>query len=101
MKTLQFLSARSCQILHGLKRCASKDAPQKMQFLGTIKKVATPFAFIQNAEAAEKSRLFGRHRSKIGPNPNVLAIKRPRTRSTAARKVSNTYERDLVTNQNV
>jgi len=29
------------------------------------------------------------------------AIKRPRTRSTAARQVSNTHERDLVTNQNV
>jgi len=30
-----------------------------------------------------------------------LAIKRPQTRSTAAREVSNTHERDLVTNQNV
>ena len=30
-----------------------------------------------------------------------LAIKRPRTRSTAARQVGNAYERDLVTNQNV
>ena len=29
------------------------------------------------------------------------AIKRARTRSTAARQVSNAYERDLVTNQNV
>ena len=29
------------------------------------------------------------------------AIKRPRTRSTAARQVSNAHERDLVTNQNV
>ena len=29
------------------------------------------------------------------------AIKRPRTRSTAARQVSSAYERDLVTNQNV
>jgi len=51
----------------------SKDAPQKMQFLGAIKKVASPFAFIQNAKVAEKSHIFGRHRSKIGPNPNVLA----------------------------
>jgi len=32
---------------------------------------------------------------------NKIAIKRPRTRSTAARQVSNTHERDLVTNQNV
>jgi len=29
------------------------------------------------------------------------AIKRPRTRSTAARQMSNAHERDLVTNQNV
>jgi len=29
------------------------------------------------------------------------AIKRPRTRSTAARQVSNAHERDIVTNQNV
>ena len=29
------------------------------------------------------------------------AIKRPRTRSTTAQQVSNTLERDLVTNQNV
>ena len=29
------------------------------------------------------------------------ALKRPRTRSTAARQVSNAHERDLVTNQNV
>ena len=51
----------------------SKDAPQKMQFLGAIKKVAIPFAFIQNAKVAEKFNIFSRHRSKIGPNPNVLA----------------------------
>jgi len=31
----------------------SKDAPQKMQFLGAIKKVASPFTFIQNAKVAE------------------------------------------------
>jgi len=43
-----------------------------MQFLGAIKKVASPFAFIQNAEVAEKSHIFGRHRSQIGPNPNFL-----------------------------
>jgi len=51
----------------------SKDAPQKMQFLGAIKKMASPFACIQNAKVAEKSPIFGRHRSEIGPNPNVLA----------------------------
>jgi len=52
---------------------ASKDAPQKMQFLGSIKKVASLGAFIQNAKMAEKPYRFGRHRSKIGSNPNVLA----------------------------
>jgi len=52
---------------------SSKDAPQKMRFLGAIKKVASLFAFIQNAKVAEKSHIFGRHRSKIGLNPNVLA----------------------------
>jgi len=51
----------------------SKAAPQKMQFLGAMKKVVSPFAFIQNAKVAEKFHIFGRHRSKIGPNPNVLA----------------------------
>jgi len=30
----------------------SKDAPQKMQFLGAIKKVASLGAFIQNAKMA-------------------------------------------------
>jgi len=51
----------------------SKDAPQKMQFLGAIKKVASLGTFIQIAKIAEKPHGFGRHRSKIGPNPNVLA----------------------------
>jgi len=51
----------------------STDAPQKMQFLGAIKKVASLFAFIQNAKVAGKFHIFGRQRSKIGPNPNVLA----------------------------
>jgi len=31
----------------------SKDAPLKMQFLDAIKKVASTFAFIQNAKVAE------------------------------------------------
>jgi len=51
----------------------SKDAAQKMKILGTIKKVASPCAFTPNAQMAGKSHSFGRHRSKIGPNPNVLA----------------------------
>ena len=67
MKTLQLVSAGSCQILMG-----SNDAPQ---FLGSMKEVASPCAFIQNAnaEVAETPHIFGRHRSKIGPNPNILA----------------------------
>jgi len=51
----------------------SKDAPQKMQLLGAIKKVAGLDVPRQNAEVAEKPHRFGHHRSKIGPNPNVLA----------------------------
>jgi len=51
----------------------SKDALQKMQFLGAIKKVASQGAFIQNAKVAGKAHRFGRHRSKIGPILNVLA----------------------------
>jgi len=51
----------------------SKDAPQKLQFLGAIKKVAGLGAFIPNAKVAGKPHRFGRHRSKIGPNPNILA----------------------------
>jgi len=51
----------------------SKDAPQKMQFLGAIKKVASLGAVIKNAKVAENPHRFGRHRSKIGQNLNVLA----------------------------
>jgi len=47
----------------------SKDAPQKMQFLNAIKKVASPFTFIQIAKVAGKSHIFGVNSS----NPNVLA----------------------------
>ena len=47
---------------------------QKMQVLGAIKKVASPFAFIQNAKMAETPQRFGHHRSKIGLIPNVLAF---------------------------
>jgi len=50
----------------------SKDAPQKMQFLGATKKVASLDVPSQNAKVAEKPHRFGRHRV-IGPNPNVLA----------------------------
>jgi len=33
----------------------SKDVPQEMQFLGTIKKVASPSAFIQNTKSGGKT----------------------------------------------
>jgi len=51
----------------------SKDATQKMQFLGATKKLASPNAFIQNAKVAENPHGFGRHQTKIGLNPNALA----------------------------
>jgi len=51
----------------------SKDAPPKMHFLGAIKKVASTSAFIQKAKVAENPHRFGRDRSQISPNPNVLA----------------------------
>jgi len=60
----------------------SKDTatPQKVHFLVVIKKVASLGAFIQNAKVAENPHRFGRHWSKIGPIPNVLAYsKSPRT----------------------
>jgi hypothetical protein len=41
----------------------SKDAPQKMQFLDAIKKVAGPFTFIQNAKVADTSHIWSRHQS--------------------------------------
>jgi len=50
----------------------SKNAPQKMQFLGAIKKVANLGAFVQNAKVAENPHRFGLHRSRVGPNPNIL-----------------------------
>jgi len=37
-----------------------KEAPQKMQFLGAIKKVASLGAFIPNAKVAGKPHSFGR-----------------------------------------
>ena len=52
---------------------SSKDAPQKMHFLGTIKKLASLFPWLQNAKWRKTPHNFGRHRTKIGPNSNVLA----------------------------
>jgi len=60
------------------------------------------------ADVEERSRIEGVsasiHESYLDAHGNKVteeAIKRPRTRSTAARQVSNTHTRDLVTNQNV
>jgi len=39
----------------------SKDAPQKMQFLGAIQKVASLDTPRQNAKVAGKTHRFGRH----------------------------------------
>jgi len=51
----------------------SKNAPRQIQFLCAIKKVASLDVPRQNAKVARKLHRFGRHRSKICPNPNVLA----------------------------
>ena len=50
---------------------------------------------------SESKRENERERERHMQRQRERAIKRPRTRSTAARQVSNAYERDLVTNQNV
>jgi len=50
-----------------------KDAPQKMQLLGAIKKVAGLDVPRQNTKVAENPHRFGFHRSKIGP---ILHISR-------------------------
>jgi len=50
----------------------SKDAPQKIQFFGAIKEVASQDIPRQNANVTENPHTFDHHRSKIGPNPNVL-----------------------------
>ena len=60
------------ETIQQLRELGSKDAPQKMQFLGAIKKVASPGAFKQNAKVAAKPHRLGRHQSKIVLNPDVL-----------------------------
>jgi len=45
MKTLQLFGKQSCQVF-----MSSKDAPQKIQFLGTTKKLASLFPRLQNAK---------------------------------------------------
>jgi len=52
---------------------SSKDAPQKMKFFGTIKKMAHLFSWRQNAKTAEYLHNIDRLLPKIGLNPNCLA----------------------------
>jgi len=52
---------------------SSKDKPQKMQFLGTIKKLASLFPRLQIAKQRKPPTRLDCHRTKICPNPNVLA----------------------------
>ena len=63
--TLQLVGNQSCQIFIGL-----KDAPQKMQFLGTIKKLASLVPWRQNAKWQKP--LTESTVTKISLNPNFL-----------------------------
>jgi hypothetical protein len=51
----------------------SKDASQKMQFLGTTKKLASLFPRLQNAKRRKTPTDLTVNETKIGPIPNVLA----------------------------
>jgi len=51
----------------------SKDATQKMQFLGAIKKSGKSGPVAPKRKVAKNLRTFDCHRTKIGPNPNILA----------------------------
>jgi len=64
MKTLKLFGTQSCQIFDVLKRYDSRT-----QFLGAIENMASLGTF----DKTETPHKFGRHRTKIGPNPNVLA----------------------------
>jgi len=57
---------------------SSKNAPQKMQFLGHKynKKAGKFVPEATKCKVAENPHNFGRHRTKISPNPNVLASSR-------------------------
>jgi len=52
---LQHTATHAIECSNAALRMCSKDAPQKMQFVGAIKKVASPCAFIQNAKVAKKN----------------------------------------------
>jgi len=52
--------------------CPKFAVPDK-HFNKLFPEVASPSAVIQNAKVAGIPYRFGRHQTKIGPNPNVLA----------------------------
>jgi len=68
MKTLKLFGEQSCQVFYELKRCASKNA-----VLGDNKKAGKCVPDATKCKVAENPQNFGRHRTKIGPNLNVLA----------------------------
>jgi len=51
----------------------SKDAPQKMQFLGYNKKAGKSDPQATKRKVAENTHRFDSQGTKIGPNPNFLA----------------------------
>jgi len=52
---------------------SSKVAPQKMQFLGTIKKARKSGPVAPKCKVAENLHRIDRHRPEICLNPNFLA----------------------------
>ena len=49
-----------------------------MQFLGTIKKLASLVPEATKCKVVENTHNFGRHRTKIGPNPTFWHVSRTR-----------------------
>jgi len=75
-----------------------------MQFIQAFFNPFSPSLLSQSSKTAQGVRCgtaVGRGRIVKQLASWDEAMKRPRTRSTAARQVGNAHERDLVTNQNV
>jgi len=68
MKTFQLFGTQSCQIFDGHQRRTSKNA-----VLRCNEKYFKSGYFYTKRKVAEDPHRFGRHRSKIGLNPNVFA----------------------------
>jgi len=68
MQTLQLFGEQSCQIFYELKRCAYKNAVCRYN---TKAGKSVPEA--TKRKVAETPHRFDCHRTKTGPNPNVLA----------------------------